>query len=120
MVKYLLLFTLSGLFLLYSCQQKPAEQSGRFQATPQTAQVKDVKAFAQQKGCFSCHDVENRRVGPAFKEVAKKYAKEQDAVEHLAEEIIKGGVGAWGNVPMPPQNLTEQEAKDAKWILSMK
>ena len=120
-MKYLLLFALFGLFLPYSCQQKPAEQSGRLQATSQTTQVEDVKAFAQQKGCFSCHDVENTRVGPAFKEVAEKYAKEQDAVEHLAEEIIKGGVGAWGNVPKPPQNPTEQEAKElAKWMLSMK
>ncbi|MFN3599302.1 MAG: c-type cytochrome [Aquificaceae bacterium] len=80
-----------------------------------------MQAFAQQKGCFACHDVNAKKVGPAFKEVAKKLAGQADAVDHLAKRIKSGGVGEWGNVPMPPQNVTEEEAKDlAKWVLSLK
>jgi len=106
-------------------EQKPAEQPKAeekpAQVEQQVAQVKDMQAFAQQKGCFACHDINNKKVGPAFKEVAKKLAGKSDAEVEIVERIIKGGVGEWGQVPMPPQNVTEQEAKDlAKWILSLK
>ncbi|MEN3028559.1 MAG: c-type cytochrome [Aquificaceae bacterium] len=107
--------------LLFSCQQKPAETQREQKPVEQPTQTKDMQSFAQQKGCFACHDINTRKVGPAFKEVAKKLAGERDAEVHLAERIRKGGVGEWGNVPMPPQNVTEQEAKDlAKWVLSLK
>ncbi|MDW8033094.1 MAG: c-type cytochrome [Aquificaceae bacterium] len=110
---------------LFSCQQKPAEtqteQKPVEQPAQATAQTKDMQSFAQQKGCFACHDISTKKVGPAFKDVAKKFAGEKDAEVHLAERIKKGGVGEWGNVPMPPQNVTEQEAKDlAKWVLGLK
>jgi cytochrome c551/c552 len=76
---------------------------------------------AKAKGCFACHDVNAKKVGPAFKDVAKKYAGKPDAVAHLSERIKKGGVGEWGNVPMPPQNVTDEEAKKlAEWVLSLK
>ncbi|MEJ7621621.1 MAG: c-type cytochrome [Aquificaceae bacterium] len=79
-----------------------------------------MQAFAQQKGCFACHGMNNKKVGPSFKEIAERYAG-QPNVEELAKRIKNGVVGVWGQVPMPPQNVTEQEAKDlAKWILSLK
>jgi cytochrome c len=126
------LFTVAvGLALIsFSCQQKPAEKPAEQptqQAQPaeqpqqQAVAVKDMQAFAQQKGCFACHEINTRKVGPAFKEVAAKLAGKPGIEEHLAERIKKGGVGEWGNVPMPPQNVTDQEAKDlAKWVLSLK
>lgn len=96
-------------------EQKPAEQKGS------QAPAKDMQAFAQQKGCFACHDINTKKVGPAFKDVAKKFAGQPGAEEEIAKRIKNGGVGTWGNVPMPPQNVTEQEAKDlAKWVLSLK
>jgi len=77
--------------------------------------------LAQQKGCFACHDLKAKKVGPAFADVAKKYAGKSDAVDYLVGKIKKGGSGVWGSVPMPPQNVTDAEAKQlAQWILSLK
>lgn len=77
--------------------------------------------LAKQKGCFACHDVNTKKVGPAYKDMAKKYAGRKDAVDYLVNKIKKGGSGVWGSVPMPPQNVTDAEAKQlAQWILSIK
>ncbi len=101
-------------------EEKPAQQEAQAPAGQQVAQAKDMQAFAQQKGCFACHGMNNKKVGPSFKEIAERYAG-QPNVEELAKRIKNGVVGVWGQVPMPPQNVTEQEAKDlAKWILSLK
>ncbi len=101
-------------------EEKPAQQEAQAPAGQQVAQAKDMQAFAQQKGCFACHGMDTKKVGPSFKEIAERYAG-QPNVEELAKRIKNGVVGVWGQVPMPPQNVTEQEAKDlAKWILSLK
>ncbi|MEN3033711.1 MAG: c-type cytochrome [Aquificaceae bacterium] len=77
--------------------------------------------LAQQKGCMACHANDAKKVGPAYKEIAKKYATRQDAVDYLAQKIKQGGRGVWGQVPMPPQNVSDQEAKQlAQWIMSLK
>ena len=76
-------------------------------------------ALASAKNCMSCHALDKKLVGPAYKEVAKKYAGQKDAADKLATKIIKGGSGAWGVIPMPanPQ-VNEAEAKKlAAWIL---
>jgi len=77
--------------------------------------------LAKAKNCMACHSVDNKIVGPAYKEVAKKYASDKTAEAKLAQKIIKGGSGTWGNVAMPPNAVSEAEAKTlAKWILSLK
>ncbi|MEZ0361213.1 MAG: c-type cytochrome [Hydrogenobacter sp.] len=77
--------------------------------------------LAKQKGCMACHDLKVKKVGPAYGDVAKKYAERKDAVDYLAKKIKQGGSGVWGSVPMPPQNVTDAEAKQlAQWILSVK
>jgi cytochrome c len=77
--------------------------------------------LAKQKGCMACHDLKAKKVGPAFADVAKKYAGRKDAVDYLAGKIKKGGSGVWGSVPMPPQNVSDAEAKQlAQWVLSVK
>jgi len=77
--------------------------------------------LAKQKGCMACHDMNAKKVGPSYKDVANKYAGQKDAVDYLAKKIKQGGAGVWGSVPMPPQNVTEAEAKQlAQWILSLK
>lgn len=77
------------------------------------------EALAKAKNCMSCHDVAVKKVGPAYKEVAAKY-KAAD-VPNLADKIKKGGSGVWGAVPMPPNNVTPEEAtKLAKWVLTLK
>jgi cytochrome c len=102
-------------------EQKPAEQPKSEAKPAQTTAMADAEALVKAKGCFACHDVNAKKVGPAFKDVAKRFAGKPDAVAHLSERIKKGGVGEWGNVPMPPQNVTDEEAKKlAEWVLSFK
>lgn len=77
--------------------------------------------LAQSKACLSCHQVEKKVVGPAFKDVANKYKGDAKAEEHLVSVIQNGGKGVWGNVPMPkqPQVKPEEAATLAKWVLSL-
>jgi len=78
--------------------------------------------LAQKKNCMACHAIDKKLVGPAYKDVAAKYAGQKDAVDKLAQKVVKGGSGAWGAVPMPanPQ-VTEAEAKQlVQWILTLK
>jgi len=77
--------------------------------------------LAEKKNCLACHSVKEKVVGPAFKDVAAKYASQADASKMLSEKIQKGTVGAWGQVPMPPNDVTAAEAKTlADWVLSQK
>ncbi|HWJ96059.1 MAG TPA: c-type cytochrome, partial [Telluria sp.] len=81
--------------------------------------VASTSAFAQNeaelaksKNCMACHAVANKVVGPAYKDVAAKYAGQKDAENKLVQKVMKGGSGAWGPVPMPanPQ-VSEAEAR---------
>ena len=76
-------------------------------------------AIAQKNACVACHAVDKKLLGPAYQEVAKKYAGQKDAEAMLAASIKKGGSGKWGQIPMPAQpNLKEEDAKAlARWIL---
>jgi len=77
--------------------------------------------LAQKKNCMGCHAVDKKVVGPAYKDVAAKYAGQKDAVAKLAEKVIKGGSGAWGQVPMPANAVTPDEAKTlVTWVLGQK
>lgn len=77
--------------------------------------------LANKKACMACHAVDKKLVGPSYKDVAAKYAGQKDAAAKLADKIQKGGVGAWGQVPMPANNVTADEAKTlAAWVLSTK
>jgi cytochrome c len=78
--------------------------------------------LAKAKNCMACHAVSTKLVGPAFKDVAAKYAGQKGAEDKLVQKVIKGGSGVWGPVPMPanPQ-VSEAEAHSlVKWILSQK
>ena len=78
--------------------------------------------LAQKKNCMACHAVDKKVIGPAYKDVAAKYAGRPDAVAALAQKVMKGGSGVWGPVPMPanPQ-VSEAEARQlVQWILSQK
>ena len=78
--------------------------------------------LAQKKNCMACHAVDKKLVGPAYKDVAAKYAGQKDAVDKLAAKIMKGGSGVWGPVPMPANaQVNEAEAKKlAAWVLTQK
>lgn len=78
--------------------------------------------LAKAKNCMACHAMDKKLVGPAYKDVAAKYASDKDAVNKLAKKIREGGTGVWGQVPMPanPQ-VSEAEAQTlAKWVLTVK
>ena len=75
--------------------------------------------LAKKNACMACHAVDKKLVGPAYQDVAKKYADQKDAADTLAASIKKGGSGKWGPVPMPAQAaLSDADAKTlATWIL---
>ncbi|AEV26449.1 cytochrome c551/c552 [Azospira oryzae PS] len=98
---HLSLLALGGLFLLGNAQAD--------------------EALAKAKNCMSCHQVAVKVLGPAYKDVAAKYKGDAGAVDKLAAKIKAGGKGVWGEVPMPPNNVTADEAKKlATWVLSLK
>ena len=80
------------------------------------------KELAQAKNCLACHSVDKQVVGPAFKDVAAKYAGDKTAADKLAAKIMKGGSGVWGAIPMPanPQVSDAEAKKLAAWVLSAK
>lgn len=60
----------------------------------------DALKLAEKKGCLGCHHVERSEVGPAWKEVAKKYSTHENATHQLAGSILYGSMGNWGDRPM--------------------
>jgi cytochrome c len=85
------------------------------------AQAQDASKLAAEKGCLGCHQVDKKLVGPAYKDVAAKYKGDKTAEAKLVKKVIAGGSGVWGQVPMPPNNVTEKDATTlVKWVLSQK
>lgn len=95
-----------------------AVAAGLLSAAPAFANADLAKA----KNCLACHATDKKLVGPSYKDVAAKYAGQKDAAATLATKIQKGGVGAWGQVPMPPNpQVSDAEAKTlVEWILATK
>ena len=90
-----------------------------------SAMAADETALAQKSGCMACHQVAAKVVGPAYKDVAKKYAGDAKAVDNLTKKVIAGGKGVWGEVPMPPKggNAAIADAdikKIVAWVMSLK
>jgi cytochrome c len=75
-----------------------------------------------KKNCLACHQVDKRKYGPNFKEVAAKYADQKNAVDLLARKIRRGGTGVWGQDLMPPQSqVSAAEARAlATFVLTLK
>jgi cytochrome c len=87
-----------------------------------TAQAQANEALANKSGCLGCHAVAVKLVGPAYKEVAAKYAGQADAQAMLMQSIRNGSVGKWGELPMPahPKISDADLKKLATWVLSAK
>lgn len=76
--------------------------------------------IAMEKGCFGCHTLSNKRVGPPYREIAAKYAKQPISVSALAKKIKNGGTGVWGTATMPPNPISDEEAEVlARWIQAL-
>jgi cytochrome c len=78
--------------------------------------------LAKAKNCTACHAVDKKLIGPSYKDVAAKYATDKDASAKLAKKVREGGVGVWGQIPMPanPQVNADEAAALVKWILVQK
>lgn len=96
--------------------------AGGLLAASGAAFAQDAAKLAQQKACLACHAIDKRVVGPSFKEIAAKYRSVKEADDKLEKKVRTGGVGVWGQVPMPPNTtVSEKDAETlVKWILSQK
>jgi len=128
--------TLPLIILLAACggndsQQSTTEATGDTTTVAQPASTPDVStnpdyqkglALVSKSGCLTCHKVSEKLIGPAYKDVANKYAGNDTAVNYLVQKIIKGGSGVWGNIPMTPHpDLSEADVTTmVKYILLLK
>lgn len=81
----------------------------------------DGQALAAKYNCLACHQVATKVVGPAYKDVAAKYKGDKGAEAKLIDKVKKGGVGVWGQIPMPPQQIGDADLKViVEWVLSQK
>ena len=87
----------------------------------QPALAADGEALFKSKPCVACHNPDMKLVGPALKDIAAKNAGVAGAADTLAKHIKNGSSGVWGPIPMPPNAVSDAEAKTlAEWILSLK
>jgi S-disulfanyl-L-cysteine oxidoreductase SoxD len=78
-----------------------------------------IQKLLSANTCTACHSVDQKIVGPSFKEVAAKYQGKADAVAYLAGKIRTGGSGVWGQIPMPPHTLSDADVSAiARWVLT--
>src|SRR5512133_3179864 len=84
------------------------------------AQAQEDKARAA--GCMTCHGIDKKIVGPAYKDVANKYRSDKGAEAKLVAKVKNGGKGVWGDIPMPPNaHVKDEDIKSiVHWILSLK
>jgi cytochrome c len=78
--------------------------------------------LAKAKNCTACHAVDKKLIGPSYKDVAAKYGNDKDAVAKLSKKVREGGVGVWGQIPMPanPQVSADEAIALTKWVLTAK
>jgi cytochrome c len=135
-------FLLSMIVVFCACSNETGDKNNDAGATEANAEVEkrredslaaaaaNTAAADREKGieliaqsdCLTCHKVDEKLVGPPYREVAQKYNLDDTTRNRLAEKIIKGGVGVWGNIPMPPHpQISEGDAKSmVNYILSLK
>ena len=132
MKKYIATFSL--LVLLAACgnngnQQNSASATNDSTATAQPAN--DISsnpdyqkglALVAKSNCLTCHKINEKLIGPAYKDVANKYAGNDTALTYLAHKVITGGKGVWGTVPMTPHpDISEADAEQmVKYVLLLK
>lgn len=91
------------------------------QAMADDVDAKAAETFAKKYACLTCHATDKKLVGPAYKEVAKKYKGDKAAKDKLIAKVKKGGSGVWGAIPMPPNGSIKPEELETivKWVLSL-
>jgi cytochrome c len=131
--KYLLVLAVAGIFAACgggsgtkpagdttaSASSSTSSGGGDLSANPDYVKGLDLIG---RNDCLTCHDIATKKIGPAYQDVAKKYAGVDTAVDYLAKKIVAGGSGVWGTVPMTPHPaLALDSAKAlAKYVLLLK
>jgi len=123
-MKKILLAGILGLMII-SCSKK--ENTAEVATSSETTAVSEHaksnlsgNQIMETLDCSGCHAVNERMIGPSYKEIAGKYSEKD--TELLASKIIEGGSGVWGSVPMAahPQVSKEDAKKMVEYILSQK
>lgn len=123
-------FFLVALLCLQACQSSTNTTDATNVAPTNTVAVSPKKDPVYTKGlalvgksdCLTCHKIDDKLIGPSYKDIATKYAgAPNDVIAALASSIIKGGSGNWGNVPMTPHpTLSQEEAETmVRYILTL-
>jgi cytochrome c len=78
--------------------------------------------LAQANGCMTCHQIDKKILGPAYKDVAAKYRGDKGAEDNLVKKVKEGGKGTWGEIAMPPNaHVKDADIKAiVHWVLSLK
>ncbi|TDX83132.1 c-type cytochrome [Epilithonimonas xixisoli] len=125
-MKRILLATVLAVTFSCSDKSKAEKEEVAFEPEPAPKVVTDPiaegKSLIEGADCLGCHKLDEKMIGPSYKEVSAKYENTPENVEILAEKIIKGSSGIWGDVPMPAHNgMSKENAKYmAQYILSSK
>lgn len=92
-----------------------------FSVSAHAAEASAGQTLAKKSGCFACHNVDKKVVGPSYKEVAAKYKNDKGAEAKLVSKVKAGGSGAWGDMPMPPNaHVKDEDIKTiVEWILTL-
>ncbi len=100
----------------------PAFPQSVLKASQQTTITDLGPDLIKAKTCLGCHQMDSKRVGPGFNQIAERHGNTNGALDYLAGAIRQGGRGRWGAVPMPAQpQVSDLEAHQiASWILSLK
>lgn len=101
-------------------EPKPAASADTASTTAAAKPEDEGKALVEGADCLSCHKIDSKLVGPSYQDVAAKYTDAD--IDHLAQKVIDGGKGFWGDIPMTPHaGLSKENAqKMVKYILSLK
>ncbi|MDY3338704.1 c-type cytochrome [Riemerella anatipestifer] len=114
--------------VLFSCTQKATSQVETVEEKPQVVSESAVEPNLEHQGyqlikgsdCLSCHSIDKKMAGPSFKEIADRYTQED--LGTLSKNIIEGGSGNWGEIPMQPHPQLSKEESDkmVEFIMSLK
>ena len=87
------------------------------------ATIGDANAaqFTAKYNCQACHQVDKQLVGPAFRDIAKKYKADAGAVSKLQAKVKNRSSGVWGAIAMPPNNVPAADLQAlVEWVMSLK
>lgn len=125
-----ILFVSAVSLMALACGSGGDKKAESAPASETQAPAASTAANADEKGldiiaaldCTTCHAINEKKIGPAYMDVSKKYQATDAVIDSLAHKVIDGGKGVWGEVPMTPHpNLSLDSAKEAvRYILNLK